>query len=553
MGAFPRVVLLGFDGATFDLLDRYAERGWMPAWAKLRRDGASGPLRSTVPPTTPPAWSSCVTGRNPGGHGVFDFRESPIADSRRPIVGSRSIRARTLWDLLGASGRRTCLLNFPMSWPPEPMCGVVVTGMLTPDGELDITWPAEEGEALRRAVPGYLPNVDVPRYDVDTPSSALRFLDDLDRSLRARIEAFDHFDKRGPWDLLFVTFVFHDRLGHLFWKLMQDGEGLETHPQRAVVRTRVEAMYRRFDAFLEARMAAVGGDLLLLCSDHGFGSTKWFFEVNTWLEEEGFLVLRPGAKLRASLFSAAMEAGDSGAGRRLVPSSLQGAVRERIRAGRSSFKDDLGGAIDWSRTRAFFPSVAAHGIHILRADQGYAAGARSDVDARRVRDLLADRLLALRGPDGDPVVDAAWGREEVYRGPYTHWAPDLVFQARGHSCVARPLLSARQVIRDARATPNGFHRTEGVVLAWGEGVDPGARLRGASIEDIAPTVLHALGEPVPDDLDGRVLDSLFSPGWRRRHPVRAIRAGRWTPPDPGQGGDPTGALAEGLKRLGYLG
>lgn len=548
----PRVVLLGLDGATFDLLDRYADRGLMPGWARMRREGASGVLRSTVPPTTPPAWSSCVTGRNPGGHGVFDFRESHVHDARRPVVGSRSIRAPTLWDLLGSRGRRTCLVNFPLSWPPEPMCGVVVTGMLTPDGELDICWPPAEGAALKQAVPHYLPNVDVPRYDVDTPASALRFLDDLDRSLRGRIDAFHHFARRGPWDLFFITFVFHDRLGHLFWKLVQDGEGLDDHPQRQEVRRRAEAMYRRFDAFLEERLTARRDDeLVMVVSDHGFGATRAFFEVNTWLEEEGLLVLRPGAKVRGSLFSAAMELGESGVGRTLIPKGLQGAVRERIRAGRSSVKDDLGHAVDWGRSRAFFPSVASHGIHVLRRDEGYRAGAADDRAARLLRDHIEDRLRTLRGPDGGPLIDGVWGREQAYHGPFAHWAPDLVFQARGHSCVARPLLAARQVVRDARETPNGFHRMDGVVLAHGEGVRAGATLHGACIEDVAPTVLHALGEPVPEDLDGKVLGDIWTEERLRSAPIRLRRADDLLrPAAPSGAQDPS--LAEGLRRLGYL-
>ena len=549
----PRVVMIGLDGATFSLLDAYATRGVMPAWGRWRREGSGGPLASTNPPTTPPAWSSCVTGKNPGKHGVFDFRESISADRRRPLVTGRSIRARTLWEMIGDGGRRACIVNFPVSWPAEPMCGTMITGMLTPDGGIQNAWPEEEGEALRQAVPGYLWNVDIPRYDVDQPSGALRFLDDLERSLDGRIAAFRHFRAREAWDLLFVTFVFHDRIGHLFWKLVQDGEGLLDHPQRAVVRQRVEAMYRRFDALLDELMdRRAPEETLLIVSDHGFGSTHGFFEVNSWLMEEGLLVLRPGARLRTLAFATAMEMGEHPAVRRVVPSGLQATIRGRIRSGRSSFKSDLEDAVDWERTRAFFPSVACQGIHVLRREDGFSGGVSGPAELRQVRDQIEDRLRTVRDEQGAPIIDAVWDRETLFSGPYAAWGPDLVFRAQGHACVGRPLLSARRIVRDARDTPNGFHRTDGVFMALGEGVLAGASVLGARIEDVTPTVLWALGEPLPDDMDGRVLQEGWDEAWRRAHPVRWREAPVWKgSAAPAPEGD-QGALAERLRRLGYL-
>ncbi len=549
-----RALLVGLDGATFDLLDRYVERGLMPALARIKAEGAWGELQSTNPPTTPPAWSTCVTGKDPGEHGVFDFRESFHADPARPLITGRSIRARKIWDLVGDAGGRSCVLNFPVSYPAEEIDGVFVCGMMTPDGDREYAWPAGETARLLAAAPGYTPNVDIPRYDVRQLDSALGFLDDLDRSLDARIAAFWHYWGQRDWAFFFPTFVFGDRLGHLFWKMMVEGEGFDDHPHAAVVRPRVEAMFGRFDAMLGRILDERPDDLLLaMCSDHGFGSTRTFFEVNAWLEHLGLLVLRPKARVRSRAFYAAMEIGEGQVVRELLPGALQAAVRGRIRSRRSSFSNDLADAVDWTRTKAFFSAVPVQGITICRAGPGRPGGVSGDAEYDRVRRTIREGLLALEAPDGAPAVDRVWRREELYRGPYLRWAPDLVFVARDYACLGRPVLGARRWFRDSGADPNGFHRMQGIWLAHGPGVQAGRRVEGARIADVTPTLLHAMGLAVPDDMDGSVLQDCFEQGWRRAHPVRFCEAKRW------EGGDAfshdaadTEALTERLRGLGYV-
>jgi predicted AlkP superfamily phosphohydrolase/phosphomutase len=550
-----RAVLVGLDGATFSLLDRYAADGLMPEFARWKRLGAWAPLQSTHPPTTPPAWSSCVTGKDPGRHGVYDFREPWAADRRRPLVSGRSIRARRIWDVLGDSGRRSCVVNFPLSWPPEPISGVMVTGMLTPDGARDFASPPGEAERLLAAVPGYRCNIDIPRYDVDALADALQFVDDVESSLAARVDAFWHYWEREPWDFFFPTFVFHDRLGHLLWKFMTAGEGFDEHPHAAVLRPRIYSIYKRFDAFLGQLLDQRPDDLrLFLCSDHGFGGTQWFFEVNAWLEEMGLLVLKPGARLRARAFYAAMDLEERRELRRFLPGGLRSAVRGRIRRGRSSFRDELGEAVDWSRTRAFFPSVPLQGVVVCDRREGPGGGPLAAAEIARIRQEIREGLLQLQLPTGERAVDHVWTREELFSGAFAAWAPDLLFEARGYACLGRPVLGARAFFRDCRQQPNGFHRMDGVFMALGDGVAPGP-LSGpaARIADIAPTLLHALGEALPDDLDGRVLASAFESGWLRDHPVRYRAAAPWTPlPQHAWEAGESAGLSERLRALGYV-
>lgn len=548
-----RALLLGLDGATFDLLDAYARQGLLPGYSRWLEQGAAGVLTSTNPPTTPPAWSSCVTGMNPGRHGVFDFRESFHSDPSRPLITGSSIRARKIWDILGERTRRSCITNFPVGFPPEPTLGVFVCGMMTPDSSSDYASPPGELARLLEAVPGYVPNVDIPAYDADQLDNALVFLDDLERSLEARIAAFWHYFEREDWDFYFPTFVFHDRLGHLFWKFMTGEDGFDQHPHFAVLRPRIERLYRMFDDLLVRLLDERPADLtLLMCSDHGFGGTRTHFEVNAWLEHLGLLVLKPRSRLRSRAFYAAMEFGESEPVRGLLPEGLQSRVRRKIRSGRSSFKEGLLDSIDWTKTRAFFPGVPLQGIVLPRASRATPAGFTTEEGRVVLRDELRAQLESLPGPDGSPVIDRVWNREELYRGPYTDLAPDLIFVAQNYSCLGRPVLGARSWFRDSQSGANGFHRMGGVILALGEGVRAGVRIADSSIEGITPTVLHAMGEAVPDDLDGKIARDLFEPKWLRSHPPRYCDAGDFVPPAAGRRGEDDEGLKDRLRALGYL-
>ncbi|HQX64159.1 MAG TPA: alkaline phosphatase family protein, partial [Thermomicrobiales bacterium] len=124
-----RTLLLGLDGATFTVLDPLMERGLMPFLAGLVDRGVRAPLRSIVPPLTPPAWTSVMTGKRPGQHGVFDFfqKESPESEYYH-FASSQDVRSETIWSIASTHGKRVVSLNFPLMFPPPPVAGYIVPG-----------------------------------------------------------------------------------------------------------------------------------------------------------------------------------------------------------------------------------------------------------------------------------------------------------------------------------------------------------------------------------------------------------------------------------------
>jgi len=523
-GAADRVVLLGLDGCTFRLIKPWAEEGHLPNFARLFSESAWGKLTSTIPPTTPPAWAACLTGKNPGQHGIFDFRESPLKFPDRPLINLSSMQGRKLWHLYNAAGKKAAIVNVPITYPPEPLDGLMISGMMTPSDDSDYAYPADLKAEIKRAIGDYIVNIDIPKYDVELEGDALRFLDDVEHSFRKRKEAFFYLLEKKEWHFFMIVFIIMDRIQHLFWKYLDPECELYNSPLAKKLRPRIIRSFGMVDQMLGELKARLGDTPLVIMSDHGFGSTRQWFNVNTWLARSGYLKIRSEALTRMRVFNFFMNLNDSPLVKTLVPRSLQSAIRGRVRGTRSTFKSDLEAVLDYSGTRAFFASIPSQGIFInVKRDGAGIVEPGSEYD--NLRDEIRDRLLELRElKTGDRVVDRIYFREELYSGDQTRFAPDILFVARNYSCLGRQLLGPTSVFQSSTHTPNGFHRMDGIFLACGPQFKAGFELQAANIIDIAPTLLHLSGQAVPDDMDGKVLLDALQPDFAKANPVKTIKA-----------------------------
>jgi predicted AlkP superfamily phosphohydrolase/phosphomutase len=263
--------------------------------------------------------------------------------------------------------------------------------------------------------------------------------------------------------------------------------------------------------------------------------------------------MRRRVALQRRLFYFAVTLNEVGWIKGLIPQSLQAFARKRVRRSRSAFRTDLHATLDWDRTQAFFPSIPAQGIYInvVRDGGGIVPPGEAYEALRR---HLRDSLLALKDPrTGEPIVDAVWYREELYHGPETPYAPDLLFVARNYSYLGRPMFGGREVIRSSEKVPNGFHRPDGIFLALGPHVAPGRELTGPHIADIAPTVLYSLSLPVPKEMDGRPLSKIFEEGFipERGGQEVILAAAPEGPPPQGYLPEEASAIERRLRALGY--
>ncbi len=517
MSSIRRAFIIGLDGATFELLDPMMDSGIMPNLKRIRDKAASGILRSTVPPTTPPAWTTCTTGVNPGRHGIYDFTVSPLKNPSRPLVSTRDIRALRLWKAVEQSGGRSIVVNVPITYPPEELSGCMVSGMMTPGFDSPFTHPPEVKDRIKAVCGNYILNVDIPKYDTASETEAIRFFDDLRESLERRLEAVRYLMDSEFWTFFMVVFIAPDRIQHLFAKYLFPGNSLYDSAPAKRLRPRIMEIYRRLDEIIgELTEKLTENDTLFILSDHGFGMTDGFFNANTWLLTQGLLAVNTGHYTRKRIFNMLQLLGDNPLIRTMLPEKLQSGIRRAIRRTRSSFlspKNDLAQTVDWANTRVFFSSIPCQGFYINERTGENPRGTVDREDVENIMNLLKKRLLELQHPrTGELLTDQVWFREELFQGNETRFAPHVLFCMRNYAVLGRQHLGASGFFTDASSHPVGFHRPDGILMMAGPAVAPGTL--NADMADIMPTVLCSMSLPIPENLDGSPLYENFQPEFR---------------------------------------
>ncbi|MBN1661792.1 MAG: alkaline phosphatase family protein [Anaerolineae bacterium] len=516
-----KVIILGLDGATFDVLLPRVEAGQMPHLGQLLSSGASGTLQSTIPPFSAQAWVSMATGKNQARHGVVDFwqRQPDLSPGgRRDFVDARQVQGETLWQVAGRHGLHVGIVNVPVTYPPHPVHGYLVSGFLTPQGRTDYAYPADLRREIEALVPGYEPDPFDPV--AATASQALALAGWMEKHERVA----RHLAETRPADLYFSVVQALDHLQHLFWNDVVGAVPGAGTTGDGGCGTLVNRCYTLADDIIGHRVGLIDErTTLFLVSDHGFGPANKSFHVNRFLEEEGLLAMGGG------------EAGDGIVARLgLTPERVRGVVRRldvlglrrhmgrlaRVTLGRR-LDAQLTPPVDWSRTQAVSGSPATEGIYLNVRGREPAGIVEPGQAYEALRERIITALGALHDPEtGEPVVRAAYRREEIYAGPFLDQIPDVVFDLGDGPYLANDALGANHVI--APLPPDylqGRHRPAGILVAAGPHVRRGMPIEGARIVDVMPTVLYSLGLPVPRDVDGRVLEEIFEDEYREAHPV----------------------------------
>ncbi|MBN1483084.1 MAG: alkaline phosphatase family protein [Chloroflexia bacterium] len=538
-----KVLIIGLDGATFDLIEPWAAQGKLPHLGQLMERGAWGRLRSTNPAHSAPAWTSCTTGVNPGQHGITSFFRWDPAGYRFIPVNAGDVRTPFFWDILGRHGLSTGLINLPTAYPPPPLNGYAISGMLAPSLET-ACYPADLHAELLQAAPD---------YQVEAPLSPNRQTtrDSLLRHMLVREEATHYLRQQHPTDCTMVVFTGLDRLQHFYWADMDAQH--PNHPQVADqgLGQTIESGYTRLDQIVGRLLERTGEDTtVIVVSDHGFAPIYRRFMVNLWLQEQGLLRLRKERQaliewLRRSIQRLGLRRLASRA-KRMVP-----AARD-IRLGSMSFA-----AVDWSQTQAVFgPNMGL----LLNLQGREAEGVVPPQEVEALRARLTQDLKQIRDPEtGQAIVLDVQAREDLYQGPAVHLAPDFRLQMADHregnwsgQYIHQRALEPGPLIRPPGRVHAG-HDPEGIFLAAGPGLRSGEHIENAHIMDIVPTVLYALGLPIPHYMDGRVLSEIFDPQHLARHPL-AYSDEQWATDQAGFDYDDeeTDVIEDRLRGLGYM-
>ena len=474
----PRVLVIGLDGAEPSSIQYWAETGVMRFVRELMQDGASGVLRSTVPPYTPTAWTSIITGVNPGRHGVFGFTRW-TDDGREVLVDSSLCRCKTVWDYLTDEGRPSIVVNVPITYPPRRIRGVLVSGMGTPKDATVFASSSDWQARLEEIVPDYVPDVSVGDGATTSERKAMETVGEIERALRQRLILTERLLATEPWEFAMVVLEAPDRLQHLFWKKLEPASPASSEKDRIL------RVYRELDEGMRRLVRTAEQDgpvVVVVVSDHGFQALDWNVFINNLLIRNGLLTLKPGvtvARLARTLPTPIRRLASRVAGR-LKPGGTVSAAEE----------------IDWSRTKAFSGRVFEQGVYVK---------AGSDNEGAAIAEVRSV-LESMRGPDGQPVVSDIVGREDVYWGPCVGNAPALFPMLDLPGVMMAGTLS-HHGLWEAQPGPFGTHHADGVILAAGPGITRTDELN-ADAHDVAPTLLRLLGGPLPAGMDGRPIDKI---------------------------------------------
>ena len=542
-----RVLVIGIDGATFDLVRPWAEAGDLPNLARLMAEGVHGPLESTLPPVTAPAWTTFATGKNPGKHGVFDFIR-PMG-GQFELVNATSIRTPTLWQILSEAGRQVGVMNVPVTYPPAPVNGFIISGMLSPVSGT-FTYPADLLDRYAGQMKPYRIAPHVQYKQGNEAEFAADLLDLVERRGEYALRLMTDY----PYDFLMFHFQATDIMQHAFWKFIDPTHPRYTPQAAARFGPALRQIYQRIDGFIGQMLNRITDDTaVIVMSDHGFGPLHYVVNMNLFLLDKGLLQLKRGAwtRLKTGLFRAGLTPASiwhliERAGLQNYVWQVSKSTRNKVVGKFLSFDD-----VDWSRTLAY--SIGHVGqIYVNLRGREPEGIVEPGAEYEAVRQRVVGALRDLCHPEtGQPLVDQVIPGDQVAHGPYAHRSPDLHVVFDGYRAIAFPLFAtdSRIVTRQIRGD-SGCHRSHGIFIARGPEVRRGGVVEGSHIQDLAPTILHLMGQPVPDDMDGRVLVETLTTS----RPIEYRSTG---PEDAdakaGLSAEESAEVEERLRSLGYLG
>lgn len=523
-----RLAVVGWDSATFDVIDPLLAEGRLPVLSSLIERGYRAQLMSTWPPMTDCAWTCAFTGSNPAVHGIFgSWYRAPGTYGCR-YFSSRDRRAPALWEM--TEGVRHLVWNVPMTFPPERVDGAMVAGYGAPPGA-GFVEPAELQKELSR------------RWDVEdlldrAPHGSLAdFLEDLKRGLRVQSEAIPWAAERTGADCVSLVWPQIDRAQHFFWRYRDSGGEFSDAVDEIYVAMDT-ATGRLLESFEEADV--------MIVSDHGAGELAGDVNLGAWLAAHGYATYSDHAPRRGFADAAWV-----------FPAPLRRAAR-RVAPGlaRKVMGATLTGALapfDWSRTKAF---VGFHGDLWLNLAGREPQGTVTARDAERVLDEISAGLLELTDPAmGKNVFARTLRRDEIYRGQLAELAPDLMLDSWSAGYRVAPsrgpadsFVAPPSSLAGVDVAWSADHRPEGMFVAAGPRISSGSG-DPLALYDVCPTSLALLDSPIPAGLDGRVASRAMSnaviPATGVATTERHADAGGFSEAE-------AAAVAEHLKDLGYI-
>lgn len=498
----PKVLLIGLDGATWDVINPLIELGVMPNMARLKMEGAWGILKSTIPPVTAPAWATFYTGKNPGKHGIIHFYDlknvalEKIKKDEVAINNYSSIVAPTIYDYFANSNKTICSINMPMTYPPPNTNGNVISCWLAPSGDSDFTYPT----SLREEITDYQIDLFLGRRlnfsgeDMNNIADPNSFFPDIIALLKKRANVGIRLLTEKDWDLFMICFTETDIVQHFYIKLLNNLNA--DTPEVKMFKEFYNILDNYIGKFIEQLDT---NSSVIIMSDHGFDQpihTK--FNINTWLLKKGLFTLKDHDKNAISEL--------------ISLNNYKKKLRKILHK-----RDPVLPAferINWEKTQAFGFNLHNMFGGICLVEENLL----TESDNNKVITMIIDGLNTIRSTNGEKVVKNIWKREELIQGEYEDIYPDLVFEMiDGYGAGNLPVeINENDIFSNKLGAfyekySYSEHDRNGILLATGNDINKNKTLPSASyLEDCLPTIFYMLDMPIPSDCDGKIMDLLFN-------------------------------------------
>ena len=458
-------MVIGLDCAEPELVfNRWLDQ--LPNIRSLINRGAYGPLRSCDPPITVPAWAVMTSSKKPGTLGIYGFRNrADYSYENHVIANSTAIKVDRVWDILSRHDKRVILLGIPQTFPPKPVNGILVGDFLTPDTKSDYTYPSEFKHEITKVVGDYI--LDVREFRSDKKDSILKEIFEMTRK---RFQLARYLVAEKEWDYFMMVEIGVDRIQHAFWACVD-----RTHRNYHAGNCHENAIldyYRLIDAEIgELLKFSDKNTAVFVVSDHGAQKMEGSICINEWLIREGYL----------RLFE--------------MPKTPTPFARLKV---------------DWSNTKAWGDGGYYSRIFLnLRGREPQGIVDANEYD--RLRSELIEKIEAIPDEKGRLIGTKVFRPEELYK-TRNGVAPDLMVYFgnlawRSAGTVGRDSI---HTFENDTGPDDANHGQHGIFIAMPPGGKGGTGpLPGLEIQDIAPTILKILDLPIPDDMEGKVVQEVI--------------------------------------------
>ncbi len=467
-----RVLVVGLDCAPPAVLFKTGDehplglKDQLPNLSRLIDEGIYGPLSSSIPCITVPAWTSMLTGKDPGVLGFYGFRNrADYSYEKMFIATANAIHEKRVWETLGEAGKTSVVIGVPQTYPIKPLNGYLISSFLTPSTDRQYTFPHELRYEIDRVLEGEPYDVDVPQFRTEDKDHLLR---QIWAMTEKRFAVIKYLLREKEWDFFMFVEIGLDRIHHGMWKFWDPDH--PKHEPGNRYESAIPDYYRYLDRELGEILGMVEDDtVVLIVSDHGAKAMEGGFAINEWLRKEGLLVLKEDLPYEG-----------------LVPF-------EKVE-------------IDWERTTAW----AAGGYYariFLNVEGREPMGKIPARDYEKVRDQIKEMLESLPDHEGRPMGTVVFKPEELYREVH-NVPPDLLVylgNLRWRSVGSFGLPDLYTFENDT-GPDDANHDQDGVFVLWDPRQNYGGRyVEGLQLMDVAPTVLDLMGMTVPPDMQGKVV------------------------------------------------